>query len=543
MPQKYTLLPSEEKQFKIPLETMKALTDFKQFSKLPWVKLNIFITINGGKCKYLFNPFMITPKPKLPRNTTIQPLKEGEIIPDAVAPPPRPGAGSNSRIHEIWIPRSKIPKNRMKYKLPRVPVAGAPDPPPPLPIQPIAPDTEIYAYPFKNPIIAPPGAAPAIAETAADMDRNRAIALEKDVIKHWDFLEVEIIKKLNMLFFGNIEGKGEQWKQVTLKLPDGDNEKLFQLKVKPTFNGDPSDTMSSWKEFPGCDRYSPIKNTNDRAYRDHVNGNWPPTMEAPKASNRYTTIIKDNRLVKRQGISYKFYIYPIFSDFFYSEHPNPNLIAGRPNWPPMCDVLALNPMPIVTHPYPPLPFPHAGPINHLVTPSAPHAVIPSARDENGVLFPYFFGVHNDPQLHTNIIIDLEGSFKKIPTGKTANDIAKQIKEKNTIDSENITIQSKASNFCKQSLFKSKQLLKEVYGNHLKIDKKTKDNVKIRNINSVRNRNNPRTATSAKQKESKLPKKGGPFCGGRKTRRKNYRKKGTRKHNNRKKRTRKRFRNY
>jgi len=494
----------------IPQEVLKQLTD--HFSDLPFARLIIHLTTNKtGECIIILNNSLISSPYKKPKPISGKPL-----------PPLDKPVGQQYR-NDIWIPRAPLNNNTRPWN-PVIPVRGAP-PPRPTPEElnarppPIVPTTPMYVYPLQNP------------DTDLNERRKQAKQEEKDVLEHWDFLEKQIVFKLNNIFFDNKEGSGEKWKNVLLKLPSPSNpgnaaaSKLYKLLLKPTFKGN---GLNNWRVAPNISAH-PITSpptTDTESYLDQLNTNivLPNPLPIPdKGINPYKTVKP-----------YKFFIYPIPRRFHYASHqPLPN----RPYWPPLCNIIPQQPIgppvPIRALHLPPWQPPIGGAVN-------PPLIIPTAPPNPNSGKASLLTAYDDLELHINIKlkleveeINLEGDdidskiikFNKIPIKETGKDI-----------------HSKTKAFCGDILKKSKSLIEEKYGSGIK---------KFKNAVNLRKRKSDRdlerdigtpTEDIALNREKTTFNRGMWICGGRrKSRRKKRRKKRTRKRRkkNRKKRTRKR----
>jgi len=480
----------------MPQEVLKQLTD--HFSDLPFARLIIHLTTNKtGECIIILNNSLISSPYKNPKPISGKPL------------PPRDKPIGQQYSNDIWIPRAPLNNNTRPWNPPVIPVRGAP---PPRPTSeelnarppPIAPTMSMYVYPLQNP------------DTNLNERRKQAAQEEKDVLEHWDFLEKQIVFKLNNIFFGNKEGTGEKWKNVLLKLPSPSQpsniaaSKLYKLLLKPTFKGK---GVNNWRVDHNISAH-PITSppiTGAQSYLDKLNTNTvlPNPLPIPdKGINSY-------KMVK----PYKFFIYPIPRRFLYTSHP-PAGTASRPYWPPLCNIIPKYPVgaPVVAvnaallPPWPPPPIGFA--VN-------PPLIIPALPSNPNSGKASLLTAYDDLELHINIKlklevdeINLEGDdidskiikLKKIPIKETGKDI-----------------HSKTKAFCGDIMKKSKSLIEEKYGSSSKKFKKAGD-LRKRNFNRDLERDigTPAEGTTLNRGITAFN-RGMWICGGRKTKKKRRKK--------------------
>ena len=387
----YILLPNDG--IPIPHEIIKQITDQPEFNSLPFARLVIHLKTNLTKnCKIILNNKMI-----------VSPYRSGIIASGKKLPPLDKPIGSSS--NDIWIPRGELNKNTRPWFAPAVPVPGAP-PPAPTAAElnarppPNISDSPLYLYPLSNP---DPD------ETAR---REQAKQLEKNILNNWNFLEKEIEKKLNNIFFGNVDASGDKWQNVVLRLPSPSqpsnpiSDKLYKLKSKPVF--DAKKIGGNWKTFSGTDRYNPITIPSDYGKPGNYLSSFTPPPPAgappdPTIRNNLPTPLPS----PPKGINphskvknYKFFVYPIYRKFHRVEHPDS---PSRPYWPPLSWIASGD--------YAPPP-----PLSTFNLPSRSPPGPALGADGRAWFFtdPNF----NDPELHININIDLDIKEIKKEAGET-----------------------------------------------------------------------------------------------------------------------------
>ena len=488
----------------IPQKVLKQLTD--HFRDLPFARLIIHLTTNKtGDCTIILNNSLID-----------SPYKKQKIISGKPLPPLDKPIGANR--NDIWIPRAPLIIPPRPWYAPVIPVAGAP-PARPTPLElnnrpvPIAPTTSMYVYPLQNP--------PADATEL----RRHAVLEEKDVLNHWDFLEKQIVFKLNNIFFGNKEGVGEDWKKVLLNLPSpsqpsntADN-KLYKLLLKPTFKGK---GVNNWRIDPNISAH-PI--TSPKAvpvsYFDQLNA-LPAALPVPPAP----LLIPDKGINTYSTVKpYKFFVYPIPRRFHYTNH---QALPIRPYWPPLCDIIpqpGAPAVPVNAALLPPFPPPPIGPA------VAPPLIIPTVPPNPHGGKASLLTAYGDMELHINIKLKLEVEEIKLEGRDIDSEIIKL--KKIHIEETGEGIYSKTKRFCGDIMKKTKSLINEKYGPGNK-------NFKRAAISSRRNIDRDLERDLGTQAEGTTLNRatnqfnaGTWLCGGRRTRKKKNRKKSTRRKKNRK----------
>jgi len=476
----------------IPQEVLKQLTD--HFSDLPFARLIIHLTTNKtGECTIILNNSLISSPYKKPKPISGKPL-----------PPLDKPIGANR--NDIWIPRAPLITPPIPWNAPVIPVRGA-QPARPTPVElnnrpaPRAPTTSMYVYPLQNPAV-----------DATEL-RRQAEQEEKDVLEHWDFIEKQIVFKLNNIFFGNKNAKGEEWKKVLLKLPSPSQpsntaaSKLYKLSLKPTFKGK---GVNNWRVDPNISAH-PITSPKPppvplQSYFNQLNV-LPalPVLPVPllipdKGINTYSTVKP-----------YKFFIYPIPRRFHYTTHP---ILPIRPYWPPLCDIIPQPGVPVVpvnAALLPPFPPPPIGPPLPF---AAPIILAPNPHQGKASLLT----AYGDMELHINIKLKLEVEEIKLEGRDIDSEIRKL--KKIPIKETGKDIYSKTKRFCGDIMKKTKSLFEEKYGSG---SKKFKSAANLRKINFERNLGTPTEGTALNRERTSF--NGGMWiCGGRRTRRKRTRRK-------------------